>query len=81
MANYLTNKETQAALDKSIMTADKQLILVSPYIKLTNLLFTRITSAAEKGVRIKMIYRKDEVKQGEIDRLKAGKKHSINSYP
>jgi len=70
MANYLTNKETQAALEKIIMTADKQLILVSPFITLTNQLFSRIKAAAEKGVRIKMIYRKDKVKQEEIDRLK-----------
>jgi hypothetical protein len=81
MATYLTNKETQAALEKLIMTADKQLILVSPYIRLTNQLFARINTAAERGVRIKMIYRKDEVKQAEIDRLKAIKNIELKCIP
>lgn len=69
MAKYLTNKETQVALDNIILNAEKKLILVSPYISLTNYMFTRIKSAAEKGVAVKMIYRKGVVKEKEIERL------------
>jgi len=81
MAKYLTNKETQASLESIIKSADKQLILVSPYIKLTNQLLARIKTAADKGVRVKLIYRKDEVKQGEIDRLKTIKNIDLKSIP
>lgn len=69
MAKYLTNKETQVALDNIILNAEKKLILVSPYISLTNYLFTRIKSAAEKGVAVKVIYRKGSVKDKEIEKL------------
>jgi hypothetical protein len=81
MANYLTNNETQAALEKIIMTADKQLILVSPFITLTNQLYSRIKAAAEKGVRIKIIYRKDKVKKEELDRLKVVKNIELKCIP
>jgi hypothetical protein len=81
MANYLTSKETQAALEKIIMTAEKQLILVSPFITLTNLLFSRIKVAAEKGVRIKIIYRLDKVKKDELDRLKSIKSIELKCIP
>jgi hypothetical protein len=81
MATYLTSKETQAALEKIIMTAEKQLILVSPFITLTNQLFSRIKAAAEKGVRIKMIYRKDKVKQEELDRIKRVKNIELKCIP
>lgn len=49
MAKYLTNKETQASLERIIIQAEKKLILISPYIKLTNLMLSRIKAAADKG--------------------------------
>ncbi|MEI6507681.1 MAG: phospholipase D-like domain-containing protein [Bacteroidota bacterium] len=70
MAKYLTNKETQATLERIIMSSEKKLILVSPYIKLTNALFARIKTAAEKGVLIKFIYRIDSLDTEELKRLK-----------
>jgi len=71
MAKYLTNKETQAVLENVIMGAEKILVLVSPYIALTRTLFSRIKATAEKGVRVKIIYRIDKVRKEELDRLKA----------
>lgn len=70
MATYLTNKETQAALENVIMNAEKTLILVSPYIALSSIILARIRAAGEKGVRIKMMYRNDKVKKEELERLK-----------
>jgi hypothetical protein len=71
MAKYLTNKETQATLENIIMNAENKLVLVSPYIVLTGTLHSRIKAAAEKGVRIKIIYRTDKVNNAELDRLKS----------
>ena len=80
MAKYLTNKETQAILEKIIRTAEKTLILVSPYIVLTGTLFTRIKAAGEKGVRIKIIYRADQVKKEQLDRLKGIKNIDLKLF-
>lgn len=81
MANYLTSKNTQAALEKIIMTAEKKLVLVSPFITLTNQLFSRIKASAERGVRIKIIYRFDKVKKEELERLKAIKNIELKCIP
>jgi hypothetical protein len=70
MATYLTNKETQAAVENIIMNAEKTLILVSPYVALSSTLLARIKAAGEKGVRIKVMYRIDKVKKEELERLK-----------
>lgn len=81
MAKYLTSKLTQAALEKIIMSSEKQLILVSPYISLTNQMFARIKATAEKGVRVKVIYRLDKVTKEEIDRLRTIKNIELKCIP
>jgi len=81
MAKYLTGKDTQAILEKIIMNAEKTLILVSPYISLTGMLFLRIKAAAEKGVRIKIIYRVDQVKKEELNRLSGVKNIELKYIP
>ncbi len=69
MAKYLTNKETQATLERIIISAEKKLILISPYLKLANTLFARIKSSAENGVKVKIVYRTNKVEKVELDRL------------
>ena len=71
MAKFLTNKETQAALEKVISKAEKQLILISPYIKLPNTLLARIKLAAEKDVKVKIVYRETGITTFELERLHA----------
>lgn len=73
MAKYLTNKATQAALEKIITQAEKKLIIISPFIKLTNTLLARIKAIGEKGISVKIIYRKDKLDKGELERLKSVK--------
>lgn len=73
MAKYLTNKATQAALEKIITQAEKKLVLISPYIKLTNTWLARIKAIGEKGISIKIIYRKDKLDRTELERLKVVK--------
>jgi hypothetical protein len=71
MAEFQTNKETQASIERIISDADKQLILVSPYIKLTKTLFTRLKVCAERGVSIKIMYRTGELKDEGVSQLVA----------
>lgn len=66
MAEFQTNKETQASIEKIISNANKQLVLVSPYINLTTALYTRLKGCAERGVSIKIIYRTGELKDSKI---------------
>lgn len=79
MAKYLTNKETQATLEKIIINAGKKLILISPYLKLTNTLRSRIKATAEKGVEVKIVYRKNKVDKDELDKLRAIKNIELKS--
>ncbi len=79
MAKYLTNKETQATLERIIIRAEKKLILISPYIKMTNTMFARLKSAAEKGVMIKIIYRENKVDSNELIKLNSIKNISLKS--
>jgi len=79
MASYRTNKETQAAIESIITNADKQLILVSPYIKLTNTWLARIKACAERGVKVKIIHRAGELKSDELSLLHTIKNVEIKS--
>lgn len=79
MAKYLTNKETQATLEKIIIKAEKNLNLISPYLKLSNTLLARIKAAADKGVIVRFVYRKNEVNKSELDRLKTIKNVELKS--
>jgi phosphatidylserine/phosphatidylglycerophosphate/cardiolipin synthase-like enzyme len=79
MATFQTNKETQASIENIISNAEKQLILVSPYIKLTNTLFTRLKSCAERGVIVKIIYRTGELKDDGVSRLATHKNVELRS--
>lgn len=70
MAKYLTNKATQAELEKLIKNAKKTLVLISPYIKLTNTLLARIKACGEKGVQVKIVFRKGKIDLSEFSKLK-----------
>ena len=69
MAEFQTNKETQASLERIISNAEKQLVLVSPYIKLTKTLFTRLKGCAERGVIIKILYRTGQLNDDNLNQL------------
>ncbi len=70
MAKYLTNKETQVALENLIRNSEQKLILVSPYIKLSNYLLSLLRFCGEKGLIVKILYRKEKVTSDELIRLK-----------
>lgn len=71
MAKYLTSKETQAALENIILNAQKSLVLISPYLKLTNPLRSRIKAAAEKGVKVTIVFRSEADVRSDFEILKA----------
>ena len=51
------------------MEAKGKLILLSPFLQLSKTLFERLKDASKKGVKIKIIYGKDELKPNEKNSL------------
>ena len=78
MAEFLTTSGTSHHIENIIMEAKQKLLLVSPYLKLSKTLHERLKDASERGVQIKIIYGKDELKPNESNSL-AGLK-SVELY-
>ncbi len=71
MARYLNSADAREALEQIISGAEHKLILVSPSLSLSSRLFNRIHKAAVKGVHVRIIYRKNEARKEDMDRLKS----------
>jgi phosphatidylserine/phosphatidylglycerophosphate/cardiolipin synthase-like enzyme len=69
MADFLTTSGTSHHIENIIMEARAKLVLVSPYLKLSKTFFERLKDASGKGVVIKIIYGKDELKPNERNSL------------
>jgi hypothetical protein len=69
MAKFLNTAETVAHLDQIVRTAKKRLVLVSPYLQLSTILFERLKDAVERGVTPTIVYGKDELKGQQLDQL------------
>lgn len=69
MAEFLTTNGTSYHLEQIIMNAQKSLTLISPYLQISKTLFERLKDASNKGVRITIIYGKDELKPNEKNSL------------
>lgn len=69
MAEFLTTTGTSHHIENIIIDASNKLILVSPYLQLSKTLFERLKDASAKGVKIKIIYGKDDLKPNERNSL------------
>lgn len=69
MADFLTTSGTSHHIENIIMEAKAKLVLVSPYLKLSKTFFERLKDASGKGVSIKIVYGKDELKPNERNSL------------
>jgi len=69
MADFLTTTGTSYFIEQLIITAKKDLVLVTPFLKLTQNLFERISDAEKKGIKITLIYGKNELPKPEMNRL------------
>ncbi len=69
MAEFLTTRGTSHQIENIIMEAKGKLILLSPFLQLSKTLFERLKDASKKGVKIKIIYGKDELKPNEKNSL------------
>ena len=69
MAEFLTTSGTSYNIEKIILEARKKLVLVSPFLQLSKTFFERLKDASKRGVQIKLIYGKDELKYNERNSL------------
>lgn len=69
MAEFLTTNGTSYNIENIIIGAKSKLILVSPYLQISKTFYERLKDASNKGVQIKIIYGKDELKPNERNSL------------
>ena len=58
MADFLTTTGTLSLLENIIIEAKTKLVLISPYIQLSEILFERLKDASTKGVKITIVHGK-----------------------
>lgn len=69
MAEFLTTNGTSYHIENIILEAKKELYLVSPYLQLSKNFFDRLKDASDKGIKIKLIYGKDQLNPAEKAKL------------
>jgi hypothetical protein len=69
MAEFLTTSGTSHHIENIIIEAKAKLVLVSPYLQLSKTFYERLKDASNKGVQIKIIFGKDELKPNERNSL------------
>lgn len=69
MAEFLTTKGISFQIENIIINSVSTLYLVSPYLKLTSYFYERLCDAEKKGVKIIIIYGKDELKPDQESKL------------
>lgn len=77
MPSFLTTAGTAHHLEQIITRASAQLILVSPYLKVSTILLQRLQDADRRGVKTTLVYGKNELKAEE--RQKLAQLHHIES--
>lgn len=68
MAEFLTTKEILGQLERIIKTAEKRLVLITAYAKISDDFFERLRDADKRGVRIPLVLGKGKLPE-EANRL------------
>ncbi len=63
MAKFLTTKGTSYAIEKLITDAKESLIIISPYMKVSKIIMSRLLAADKRGVNIIIVFRDREKSQ------------------
>ena len=69
MAQFLTTSGIQTEIEEIIARAKSNVVLISPYLRLSKTLLERLKDADDKKVKINIIYGKDELKEEEKAKL------------
>ncbi len=77
MAEFLTTSGTSYHIENIILKAKKHLFLISPFLQISKTLKERLNDCGNRGVKITIIYGKNELKESEKEVLKNIKNISI----
>ena len=69
MAEFLTTMGTSSRIEDIMITARKEIFLVSPFLQLSKTFYERLKDASENAISIKIVYGKDELKPNERNSL------------
>ena len=69
MSKFLTTNQITAEIETIIIDAEERLVLVSPYIKISELFIERLRTATEKDIEIIIIYGKKDLSESEEEKL------------
>ena len=69
MAEFLNKKKLLEWIPKIIETAEKELIIISPYIQVSEKIFSLLKDAEKRGVEITLIYKEGELSDKERNKF------------
>ncbi|GAI65425.1 unnamed protein product [marine sediment metagenome] len=71
MVKFLITSNTSAKIVKIIQEAERELMLITPYIKLAQIFYDRLVEADNRNVNIKLVYGKEEkLNQEDLEKIK-----------
>ncbi|MFH1140509.1 MAG: phospholipase D-like domain-containing protein [Chloroflexota bacterium] len=62
MAKFLTTQATSSCIEEIIMSADKWLVLITPYLKLSRNFYERLLDADRRKTKMIVVYKEDKLK-------------------
>lgn len=69
MAEFLTTSAGSHHIERIILTAQRQVFLFSPYLKLSKTLLERLKDATKRNIKVIIVHGKDELKPAERQKL------------
>ena len=70
MAEFLNTQKLRDYLPKLIETAERELVIISPYLQTSEIIINLLQEAEKRGVEITIIYKEKEVNEHERAKLK-----------
>ena len=71
MAKFLTTLESLPKIERIIRQAKKEVTIITPYLKLTQIFYNRLREADNRKVNIRFIYgKKEELNSKDLDKIK-----------
>lgn len=80
MADFITTKEISSKIEDIIKKSKKKLVLVSPYLQISNIILERLKDASNRDVNIKIVYGKNNLNKFEYKQLSSLKNIDLFFY-
>lgn len=71
MAEFLNTKKLKEYIEKIIQTAERELVIISPFLQINDTLISLLKKADERGVETTLVYKEKKVSDAERNKLKS----------